>query len=447
MPYLQGLALNSHVLIFAGFVATLALILFSLTPVIGTSSLDIASGIVEGSRGSGNAWRRAGSRLIIVELATAMVLLTSAALLGKSFYLLLHVDVGLEPHHLTTLYAEVPDTRYSSPAQTLAFMKQVIRSVKSLPGVESVGLARQLPVTNNSFTFLFRVLGRPFHGEHNEVPQRQVSAGYFETVKARLLNGRYFAENDDITRPPVVIVNRAMQRQYFSGENPVGQKISFLSDDAKAMQIVGVIDDIKEGPLDTPTPPVLYTPMNQSPRQNFFIVARTAQEGHALLPVLTAALTKIDSSFVTTNGSTMDERIDDEPSTYLHRSSAWLVGGFAAMALLLGVIGIYGMIAYSVSQRSREIGIRMALGAHRVTVYRMILKEAGYLTAVGAVAGLLCSLAGATLIRKMLFGTPPWDPLMLISVTVLLAVAALVAAFIPARRAASVNPVEALRAD
>jgi ABC-type antimicrobial peptide transport system permease subunit len=245
----------------------------------------------------------------------------------------------------------------------------------------------------------------------------------------------------------VVIVNRAMQRQYFAGENPVGQKISYLSENAKAMEIVGVIDDIKEGPLDTPTPPVVYTPMNQAPRKNFFIVARSAQDGHALLPALTASLNKIDSGVITTNGATMDERIDDEPSTYLHRSSAWLVGSFAAMALLLGVIGIYGMIAYSVSQRSREIGIRMALGARRATVYRMILKEAGYITAGGAAAGLLCSLASASLIRKMLFGTPPWDPLMLVSVTVLLAFAALFAAFIPARRAASVNPVEALRAD
>jgi predicted permease len=316
-----------------------------------------------------------------------------------------------------------------------------------LPGVESVGLARQLPVTGNGNTIWFRVVGQPFHGEHNEVPQRQVSSAYFETVKAKLIDGRYFAETDDTSRPPVVIVNRAMQQKYFGGESPVGNKIIYLLDNSKPMEVVGVVDDIKEGQLDTPTPPVIYIPLNQQPRRDFFVVARTAQAGHSLLPVLSATLSKIDSGIVTYGGATMDERISDAPSTYLHRSSACLVGIFAATALLLGVIGLYGMIAYSVSQRSREIGIRMALGAQRGTVYRLILKEAGYVTAIGAAVGLLCSVLAATLIRKMLFGTPPWDLLTLASVTSLLALSALFASFIPAHRAASVNPVEALRAD
>jgi macrolide transport system ATP-binding/permease protein len=448
MPYLHGLALNFHVLIFAGAVALLALILFSITPVIGASSSDIGAGIAEGSRGSsGSAWRRAGARLVIVELATAMVLLTGAGLLGKSFYLLLQVNIGLEPRHLTTLYVAAPMAHYKNDAQNFAFLKQVISSVESLPGVESVGLARQLPVTGNGNTIWFRVLGQPFHGEHNEVPTRQVSSAYFETVKAKLLDGRYFAETDDTSRPPVVIVNRAMQLKYFGGEGPVGKKIVYLSDNAKPMEIIGVINDIKEGQLDTPTPPVIYIPFNQEPRHDFFVFVRTAQAGHSLLPVLATTLNKIDSGIVTAGGATMDEKISDAPSTYLHRSSAWLVGSFAATALLLGVIGLYGMIAYSVSQRSREIGIRMALGAQRGTVYRLILKEAGRVTAIGAAAGLVCSVAGATLIRKMLFGTPPWDPLTLVSVTALLALSALLASVIPARRAASVNPIEALRSD
>ena len=151
-------------------------------------------------------------------------------------------------------------------------------------------------------------------------------------VKAKLLDGRYFAETDDISRPPVVIVNRAMQQKYFGGESPTGKRIVYLRDDAKPMEVVGVIDDIKEGPLDTPTPPVIYIPFNQEPRRDFFVVARTAQAGTALLPVLAATLNKIDSGIVTYGGATMDERISDAPSTYLHRSSAWLVGSFAALA-------------------------------------------------------------------------------------------------------------------
>jgi predicted permease len=376
-----------------------------------------------------------------------MVLLTGAGLLGKSLHLLLRVNIGLQPRHLTTLSFAAPMRHYTNDAQTLALLKQVVGSVESLPGVESVGLARQLPVTGNGNTIWFRVVGQPFHGEHNEVPQRQVSSAYFETVKAKLIDGRYFAETDDTSRPPVVIVNRAMQQKYFGGESPVGKKIIYLLDNSKPMEVVGVVDDIKEGQLDTPTPPVIYIPLNQAPRRDFFVVARTAQAGHSLLPVLSTTLSKIDSGIVTYGGATMDERISDAPSTYLHRSSAWLVGIFAATALLLGVIGLYGMIAYSVSQRSREIGIRMALGAQRAIVYRLILKEAGYVTAIGAAVGLLCSVLAATLIRKMLFGTPPWDPLTLASVTSLLALSALFASFIPAHRAASVNPVEALRAD
>jgi predicted permease len=448
MPYLQGLSLNSHVLIFASIVALLALILFSMTPVIGSSSSDIGLSMAEASRGSsGSAWRRVGSRLIVVELATAMVLLMGAGLLGKSFYRLLNVNIGFEPHNLTTLYVEAPNTHYKNEAQNLAFMRQVVRSAGSLPGVESVGLVRRLPVTNNGFTSLFRVLGQPFHGEHNEVPTRQVSSSYFETVKARLLSGRYFAETDDTSKTPVVIVNRSLQRQYFGGESPIGQKLTYLSDGAKPMEIVGVIDDLKEGPLDAATPAVIYLPLNQAPRNNFFVVVRTAQAGHGLLPVLIAAMNEIDPTIVTANGATMDERISDAPSTYLHRSSAWLVASFAAAALLLGIIGIYGVVAYSVSQRSREIGIRMALGAQKGMVYRLVLKEAVHVTIGGAALGLFCSLAGASLIRTMLFGTPPWDPLTIAAVTTLLTISAIAAAFIPARRAASVNPVEALRSD
>jgi predicted permease len=322
-----------------------------------------------------------------------------------------------------------------------------MNSVAALPGVESVGLAGQLPVSHNGNTIWFRVLGKPFHGEHNDLPERQVSTGYFETVKAKLLKGRLFAATDDASRPLVVIVNRAMQRRYFGGEDPVGQQIVYLFDGAKPMDIIGVVDDIKEGPLDSQTPPVIYIPFNQAPRADFVLIARTGQAEESLLPAMAAAIRQIDPGIVTWGGSSMSERINNAQSTYLHRSSAWLVGGFAGTALLLGVIGLYGMMAYSVNQRRREIGIRMALGAQRDMVYRLVLKEAAQVTAIGAVAGLALSIGGAAMIRKMLFGTPPWDALTLASVTTLLTIASLLASYIPLRRAASVSPVEVLRAE
>jgi macrolide transport system ATP-binding/permease protein len=234
MPYLDGLGLNLHVLVFAGIVILLGALLFSLTPMVRLPGSEILAGMAQASRGSsGIVWRRAASRLVAVELATAVILLTGAGLLGKSFYLLLGVDIGVEPRHLATLNVAAPASNYMNDPKRLALQRDVISSVAVLPGVESVGLARQLPVTSNGNTIWFRVLGRPLHGEHNEVPERQVSAGYFETVKAKLLNGRLFAETDDASKPIVAIVNRAMQRRYFGGEDPVGQRIIYLFDSAK----------------------------------------------------------------------------------------------------------------------------------------------------------------------------------------------------------------------
>ena len=448
MPYLDGLGLNLHVLLFAGTVMLLGVLLFSVTPMVRLPASEILAGMAQASRGSaGVVWRRVASRLVAIELAIAVILLTGAGLLGKSFYLLLKVDIGLEARHLATLNVSAPGSNYMNDAKRLALQRDVMSNVAVLPGVESVGLARQLPVSNNGNTIWFRVIGQPFHGEHNDVPERQVSTGYFETVKARLVGGRFFAETDDASRPPVVIVNSAMQRRYFGGEDPVGQRIIYLFDNAKPIEIIGVVDDIKEGPLDTQTPPVIYVPFNQAPRTDFVVIARTAQAEQSLPPAMAAVIRQIDPGIVTSGGSTMSERINNAQSTYLHRSSAWLVGGFAGTALLLGVVGLYGMMAYSVNQRRREIGIRMALGAQRDTVYKLVLKEAAQVTAIGAVAGLLLSIAAAAMIRKMLFGTPPWDALTLASVTTLLAIASLLASYIPLRRAASVSPVEVLRAD
>jgi predicted permease len=274
-----------------------------------------------------------------------------------------------------------------------------------------------------------------------------VSAGYFATLHARLLRGRYFAETEDASKPRVTIVNEALAMKYFPGKDPIGQRIGNDTLEPNSLrEIVGVVDDIKEGPLDM-IRPAYYDPFNQSAQSDFAVVVRTSQEEQALLPVLAAAIHQIDPGIATYGAVTMSERIHDSPSAYLHRSSAYIVGGFAALALLLGVVGLYGVIAYSVSQRTREIGVRMALGAQRGTVYQLILKEAAWLIALGIAAGLLCSIAAATLTRTLLFGVGAWDVSTFVAVAVVLAVAAMLASYLPAHRAASVNPVEALRAE
>jgi macrolide transport system ATP-binding/permease protein len=444
MSYLEGLGLNMRVLIFAGVISLLAAVLFSVTPALHLSLTN--TGNTFAARSTGNTWRRLGSKLV-VELATAMVLLVGAGLLGKSLYRLLRVEIGFEANRLVTLEVAAPRSSYANSAQTMALARQVVDRIANLPGVKSVGLSTDIPITHWADTTWFRVLGRPWHGEHNDTPERDVSAAYFTTLGAKLLRGRYFTEAEDASKPRVAIVNRALAKQFFPGEDPIGKQISGLSTLPVPVEIVGVVEDIKEGALDTVNRPVLYYPLNQGPENYFILVVRTSQAGESLLPTLSAAIHQINPGIVTAGGASMNARINDSQSAYLHRSSAWLVGSFAALALLLGVVGLYGVVAYSVSQRTRETGVRMALAAERASVYRLILKEAGRLTIFGVAMGLIASLGAATLLRGLLFSVRPWDIPTLAGVASLLALSALLASFLPARRAAAVNPIEALRAE
>jgi macrolide transport system ATP-binding/permease protein len=449
MPFLHGLGLNPRVFAFTGSLGVFTAVLFSITPALRLSSPAIRDGLAEGSRGSaGTIWRRLGSRLVVVELAMAMVLLVCAGLLGKSLYRLLQVDLGFQPRSLVTLQMAAPDSDFGKEEQAIQLAREIETRTKALPGVEAVGLvANGLPLGGNGSTFWFRILGRPWHGEHNESPGRDVSSGYFAAVGATLARGRYFTEADGPKSPQVVIVNQAMVSQYFPGEEALGKQVSYLSDPPVPMEIVGIINDLREGPLDAPIPPVLYRPLNQRAGNYLGVVVRTSPAGSSLLPTIADAIRSIHPEIVIMASQTMSARIHESPAAYLHRSSAWLVGGFAALALVLGVIGIYGVIAYSVGQRTREIGVRIALGAQRRSVYELVLGEAGGLVALGTAAGLVCSVGAATLMRGLLFGVSSWDAPTLAGVAVVLASSALLASYLPARRAASVNPVEALRAE
>ena len=449
MPYLQGLGLNHRVLAFAACVALLAVLVFSLTPILRLSRAKLREDLNEGSRGAGGTlWRRLGSNLVVLELAIAVVLLVGAGLLGKSFYRLLHVDVGFQPDHLAIFQIVAPESSYGKDPQAIALQRRIISDISHLPGVKSVALSSQLPISGNGNTNWIRIAGRPYDGKHNEVNQRDVSAGYFTTLQAKLLRGRFFTDAEDESRPGVVVINQAFARKYFAGENPVAQHMGDTSLSPKSMvEIIGVVSDIRESTLDADIWPTEYGPINQSPDTYLNLVARTSQDEESLLPTLTAAIHRIDPGIAMIGETTMMRNIEDSPAAYMHRSSAWLIGGFAALALLLSVVGLYGVVAYSVSQRTREIGVRMALGAQRAAVYRLILTEAGWLTGWGIASGLLCSIAAATLMRNLLFGTAAWDAATLSAVAAVLAMAALLASFIPARRAASVNPVDALRAE
>jgi macrolide transport system ATP-binding/permease protein len=446
MPYLQDLGANPRVAAFAVAIAALAVLLFGVTPALRFLTSDAQPGLAEGQRGSaGLTWQRLASKLVVVEIAAAVVLLVGAGLLEKSLHRLLQVDLGLQADHLATITLTAPDSRYAKDEQLTALADQISSRLATLPGVRSVGISSRRPLVGGN-TMWIRIAGREYHGEHNEVHYREVTPGYFNALGARLVRGRYFREDDDASKPLVLIINRTFARKYFTDQDPLAQQLLYAPPTTQpAMSIIGVVDDIKEASLDAATPPTIYVPFAQDPTNGFSVFVRTTQSEESVLTTTASAIHEIDPGLPVFGASTMRALVDDSQAVYMRRSSATLVSGFAAIAWLLGVVGLYGVVAYSVSQRTREIGVRVALGAQRTAIYRLVLREAGWLTIVGVVAGAGSAVAAASLIRGLLFGVSSWDLPTLLSVPFVLGLSALSACYMPARRAASVNPIEALR--
>jgi predicted permease len=449
LPFLRGLGLNPHVLLFTTSLAIFAGILFSITPILHFCFSKMRDGLTEGGRGSaGRLWRRMGANLVVIELATAVVLLAGAGLLGKSLYKLLHVDLGFQSDHLVTVNIGLPDSVFNKDEKVVGFARSLIQRLNSLPGVESAAITSVPPVSCNCNTDWVRFVGKPYNGIHNEVNERDVSAAFLTTIHAKLIEGRYFNDAEDGTKPMVILINEAFAKKYFPGEDPIGKHVGDTELTPKSIrEIVGVVADFKDAGLEQDQWPAEYFHFNQSTDTYFSVVLRTQGDERSVLSSLTPAIHQVSSQAAVEEASTMTQRINDSYTAYIHRSAAYLVGGFAALALVLGVVGLYGVIAYSVSQRTREIGVRMALGAQRSSVYKLVLSEAGRLIAVGVVLGLAGSIGAAMLMGKLLFGVQAWDAGTLAVVAVVLAAAALTASYFPARRAASVNPTEALRAE
>jgi predicted lysophospholipase L1 biosynthesis ABC-type transport system permease subunit len=241
-----------------------------------------------------------------------------------------------------------------------------------------------------------------------------------------------------------MIINNTASQRYFRGDDPVGRSIALGGPDSPLREIIGIVGDIKDGPPESPAHPAAYVPFDQSA---FTLLVRTTQAEHAVLPSVVAAVHEVQRGLLVDGPTTMMEQMNRLPSTSLNRSSAWLVGGFACVAFVLGIVGLYGVIAYTVGQRTREIGVRMALGAQRRSVYRLVLGDAGRLVSLGTALGLAAAVGLATLMRQVLFGVESWDPATLAVASTTLIVSALLASYLPARRAASVNPIEVLRAE
>lgn len=446
MPYFASIALDHRVLVFVVAVWLLALAICTAAPVSRLFGTDLRAGLADGARSSSGVWRRFASNLVVVELALAIVLLATAGVLGKSFYRILQVDLNFNPAHLATLEVDA-NSGYDTTVRQLSLSRRLIAAISAEPGVLSVGIVKgQLPVTCNCDTNPYRVQGQPWNGTQQSAVSRTVSAGYLATLQARLFSGRFFTETDDAAHPAVVIINRTMAHQFFPNEDPIGQTIGDETlSQASLHQVIGVVDDVREGGLADPIHATAYFPLNQDPGNYLFVAVRTAQDPASALPALVAAIHLLNLGIGVRNEFTMSEHIHYGAAYYVHSSTAWLAGAFAACALLLGVVGLYGVIAYSVTQRTREIGIRMALGAQRSSIGRLILGEAASLVLIGLAFGIAASLLTGRFLAGLLFGVRSWDFAVLAVVSVILTAAALIAAWIPAERAASTDPMQALR--
>jgi macrolide transport system ATP-binding/permease protein len=449
LPFFESVGLNTHTLGFVAGVAVLIVALLASTPTLRLGFQKIHEGLAEGGRGTaGVFWQRLGTKLVVVELATAVVLLTGAGLTGKSLYKLMRVDMGFDPSHLSMANVQLTLNPSNHAPETLVRYQTIQSKLGALPGVQSVALTDTLPVGCFCNTDWIRIDGKPFHGEHNEVVERDVTPNYLTTLKARLIRGRIFRDDEDNSKPTVTVINESLARKYFPGEDPIGKKIGDGSLSAKSMrEVIGVIADVREGALDDEMIPGEYFSMYQRPSQGFTVLVRSAQGEKQVLPEMVNALHTIDPNMGVYGEISMVDQIESTQAAILHRFSTWLVGGFAFIAFILGVVGLYGVIAYSVSQRTREIGVRMALGAQRRSVYGMVMKQAAKLTAIGEALGLFASIGTSMLIRNLLFGVAAWDASTLGAVVIALFLAAMLASFVPAYRAASVSPTQALRVD
>ena len=461
IPRLAEVQVDWTVLAFALLVSLLAGLGFGLVPALQSSKAEIAVAMREGARGSGTSSKtnRLRGLLIASESALAVVLMVGAGLLLRTFWGLLQENPGFNPSRIVAADTRIPIpnnpqlNRYAQPESLNTFVRDVLRRVRTIPGVDLASVTTDLPVTHLAQRFPINIEDRPDEsrkGLFSEITS--VTPEYFKVLQASLLRGRLFAEDDQSGKQPVVIVDESTARTYWPDRDPIGRRLS-IGRPATWWNVVGVIKDIKSDGLDHFGDPHIYTPIYQFPEiqgVDFFIVAgplsvtvRTSLSATSLEPQMRREVDAIDPGLPVFNVRTMKEVIDGSLAS--RRFSAQLVGVFALVALLLASVGIYGLLAYMVGQRSHEIGVRMALGAMPSTIGKMIVGRGVGLIGIGVVIGLLLSGIMAPMISTLLYGVRPLDPEVFFAVPLILLVVALLASYIPARRAARVNPIVALR--
>ncbi len=453
-PRLDQVRLDGMVLVFTLVVATLTGIVFGLAPALRAARPDLVSELTEAARGSGGRQRRRlGAALIVSEIALALVLLVSAGLLLRSFAAVTRVDPGFDTEHVTAVRIALPGGRYGSPAQAVLFYQSLIARAREVPGVQESAVASSVPFGNAGFSLSIAIEGRPAPARLEDTPTifpRAISAGYFHAMGIRLREGREFESSDRSGAMRVGVINETAARRFFPGESPLGRRFT-PDDDGGVLQVVGVVSDVRAFGLSSEPRPELFLPIEQASRNHWewtgramSLVVRAGTDARLDAP-LREAVWSLDRSLPIYSTWTVRDLMAQ--SVAPRRLFMLLIAGFAAVALVLAAIGIYGVMAFTVSQRNREMGIRVALGAVRQDVFRLVVGRAMVLTGLGLAVGLLGAVAATRLLTQSLFGVRPIDPLTYLTISVLMCAVTFVASYLPARRAARVDPMVALRTE
>ncbi|MGA8530583.1 MAG: ABC transporter permease, partial [Acidobacteriaceae bacterium] len=450
VPRAAGAGVNLPVLVFALAVSLVAGIVFGMVPAVTSARGDLLSPLREGGRGHTGGHHRLGSLVIVGQVALGIVLTAGAGLLVTSFANLAHSSEGFNPDHVLTFLFETPDSRYlHTRAQ---FYQQYFEKLRALPGVRSAAGSMLLPMTENDAHVSFENPEHPLpKGQQESARLDVVSPQYFQTMQIPLLEGRDFTDGDSVQSPRVMIVNQAFAEKFFPGEYALGKKLKpgtsgGPSEPPAWRTIVGVVGNIRTGATDRSMDPMYYLPASQLPNWCcMYSVVRTGLEPLSLEPEMRKLVASIDRDIPVTDVQTMRDRIGLELAQPLF--AMVLLSAFAALALLLTVVGLYGVMMYSVARRTREIGVRLALGAARGAVQALVLRQAVVLLGVGMAIGLSATLVLAPVLRSMLYGVSGRSPAVLVLVSGVVALAGLVAAWLPAWRASGIQPMEALRAE
>ncbi len=447
----NGTNLNSAVLLFALGATTLSAITFGLAPAMQSLRAGVHSRLKESGKSSAggirqNRWR---TMLVVAELALSVILLAGAGLMLKSVDRLIAVDPGFRPDHVLRLNLSLTPSQYPNSTAILAFCRQLLDGVRALPGVDSAALGTDVPLTNSHSRGDITVEGMPLPapGSFPHPDEHDVSPGYLRTLGVRLLGGRDFTDADSETEPNVALINARFARDLFPGQDPVGKRFTPGRPDPGRklvwITIVGVVDDTRMYGLANPSRLEIYRPLAQGPPDEMDLIVKSRIEPASLTSSIRNVLASIDRNQPISSISTMDQLVQDSVGS--RRVTLILLGLFSALALVLAGIGIYGVISYSVAQRTREIGIRMALGAGREDVMKMILFQGARIASAGLIIGMLAAFGLTRYLQKLLFSVSPGDPATFAMVALVLTLVALLACYIPARRTLRVDPMIALR--